>query len=303
MVVELLKPGLRRVVIVLGKGGVGKTTVSILLASEFSRLGDTLLVSFDQAKHLVKYLNIEEPGRVYKFGESLHVLQMDLEKTARKIIEEHIDMLKAIMPSLSVLNLEDVVDVMYQSPGFEEEIFLRWLEQSYSAQYRYVVIDTPPTGVALRTLTLPKLYQLWLQRLIDIREKIVARRYVIARALGREATLDDPVLDKLKDLLQRYKKLREKLTSVEETSYVVVTNPEPLPMYEAETVVRFLAKEFSREPTLLVMNKLPLREGVSVDVIREFKSLPGVKIAIRTISPPPSSLADVEKLRERIEVL
>jgi arsenite-transporting ATPase len=53
MVVELLdvERGGRKVVIVLGKGGVGKTTVSILLAGELSRLGRTLLASFDPAGH------------------------------------------------------------------------------------------------------------------------------------------------------------------------------------------------------------------------------------------------------------
>lgn len=71
MVAELLDVdgGSKRVVIVLGKGGVGKTTVSILLAGELSRFGRTLLASFDPARHLVRYLGLKEPGEVEKVAE------------------------------------------------------------------------------------------------------------------------------------------------------------------------------------------------------------------------------------------
>jgi len=313
MVVELLdvKMGDRRVVVVLGKGGVGKTTVSILLADELSRLGKTLLASFDPARHLVKYLGLSEPGKVEKVAEGLYAVQFDIEKSAKKIIEEHADLIKVVVPSLSALNLEDVVDMIYQSPGFEEEVFLRWLNQVYSSDYRYVVIDTPPTGIALRTLALPRLYQLWLRRLIEIRERIVALRYVIARTLRQKVELNDPVLFKLKELLDRYGELQRRLASPADTSYVVVANPEPLPLYEMQTVVNYLKKEFSREPTLLVMNKVMPREasdklGLSGEIekiLEEFRRLPGRKIMIRMKVPPPSTLQDVWNLKEEIEVV
>ncbi|MEM4793608.1 MAG: ArsA-related P-loop ATPase [Pyrobaculum sp.] len=300
MVVELFNLGGRHVVVVLGKGGVGKTTVSILIASELARVGETLLVSFDPAKHFTKYLGVKEPGREYRIGENLYAIQLDIEKAARKIIEEHIVVVKAILPTLSALNLEDVVDVIYHSPGFEEEVFLRWLEQLYTVKYRHVVVDTPPTGIALRTLTLPRLYRLWLEKLVDIREKIVARRYVIAKALGREIKLEDPVLNKLRELLERFKRLREDLASSEKTSYVIVTNPEPLPMYEAEMVAQYLKKEFLREPTLIVMNKSPEDSGVD-EVFEHFRKLPGAKLLIKRVSPPPSSFEEVLRLKESIE--
>lgn len=259
----------------------------------------------------MKYLGLREPGRVERVTEGLYAVQLDIEKTAKEIIREHADLIKAVVPSLSALSLEDVVDMIYQSPGFEEEVFLRWLSQVYSSEYQYVVVDTPPTGIALRTLALPRLYQLWLRRLIEIRERIVALRYVIARTLRREIELNDPVLFKLRELLERYGELQRRLASPADTSYVVVANPEPLPLYEMQAIVNYLKREFSREPTLLVMNKVMPREasdrlGLSGEIekaLEEFRRLPGRKITIRMKVPPPSALQDILSLKDEIEIV
>ena len=64
-------------------------------------------------------------------------------------------MLKYLLPSLTVLNVESVVDVVKYMPGVEE-VFLRILSDVYASQdYSFIVVDTPPTGVALKTLYIP----------------------------------------------------------------------------------------------------------------------------------------------------
>ncbi|MEM2158103.1 MAG: ArsA-related P-loop ATPase [Sulfolobales archaeon] len=65
----------KHVVLVIGKGGVGKTTVSILLSLVLSNLGDTLLYSLDPAKHLIKYLGIDKAMKYYKVTGKLSAYQ------------------------------------------------------------------------------------------------------------------------------------------------------------------------------------------------------------------------------------
>lgn len=70
-------------------------------------------------------------------------------------------------PSLKVLNVDNVVDVVKYMPGTEEEVLLKIIMEVYeSDKYKFVVIDMPPTGVTLRTLYLPSLYTIWLEKLI-----------------------------------------------------------------------------------------------------------------------------------------
>jgi len=312
--IDLLKPieGTPHVVMVLGKGGVGKTSTSILISSELSRLGKTLLVSFDPAKHILKYLNVSRPAEILEVGDDFFVSQLDIEVSVKELTSRYSSLISDLFPSLSVLNLEDITEALKYAPGVEEEVFLNWLGSAYeNKNFKFVVIDTPPTGISLRTLTLPKLYLLWLEKLINIRERIVSLRYVIAKALGRELKISDPALIKLYEMREKYSRVKEALVNPSRTSFIVVTNPEPLPMHELKEVLKFLSGELLTSPKLLVMNKV-LPEDIAVKlgtyeeqkaIIEEFLSLPGRSIIIPYVSNPPSRIEDILRLREVVSII
>lgn len=311
---SFLQPALGKphVVIVLGKGGVGKTSVSLIIADELSMLGDTLLVSFDPAKHIMKYLNIQGSMQVFRVRNRLHAYQLDIDLATKEIASKHISLLSEILPSLSVLNLEDVVKVLKYSPGVEEEVFLKKLLDIYRwGEFEYVVIDTPPTGISLRTLALPKLYMMWVERLIEIRERIVSLRYVIARTLGRKYEVDDPALKKLYEIREEYQRLGNFLSDYSRTSYVVVANPEPLPIHEMMEIISFLERELHNKPKLLVLNKV-FPEDVAIELgvyeeqsryVNEVRSMPYNSVMVRYVSGAPSKLDDIVRLREASAIL
>lgn len=223
---------------------MGKTSTSILISSELSRLGKTLLVSFDPAKHILKYLNVSRPAEILEVGDDFFVSQLDIEVSVKELTSRYSSLISDLFPSLSVLNLEDITKALKYAPGVEEEVFLNWLGSAYeNKNFKFVVIDTPPTGISLRTLTLPKLYLLWLEKLINIRERIVSLRYVIAKTLGRELKISDPALIKLYEMREKYSRVKEALVNPSRTSFIVVTNPEPLPMHELKEVLKFLSGE------------------------------------------------------------
>jgi len=298
------------VILVLGKGGVGKTTVSMLLARALSFQGKTLLVSLDPAKHLVKYLGLEGLGLEVKVSNTLFIKQVSIEEEIKGITGRYAELLKELMPSLSVLNIDNVVDAVKYSPGVEEEILLMKLNEAFKSSFTYVVVDTPPTGITLRTLLLPSLYLTWIEKLITIRERIVSLRYAIAKVLGRLAEVKDRALVRLYEMKKDLNLLNEVLRSPAAVSYVVVAVPEPLPMYELEETINFLTGKLKIKPRLLVLNKV-LREevaeklGVSDMQKRYLESIRsrGVSYAlIEHLGKPTESLTDVAELEERVRV-
>jgi arsenite-transporting ATPase len=309
--VEALKPATYypHVVLVLGKGGVGKTTISIALARSLSRLGRTLLLSLDPAKHLAKYLGVIGEGPT-EVSENLHVQQVSVEREVEAVTSRYAELLRELLPSLTVYNLEGVTDVVRYTPGVEEEVFLRALARVFRSSYSYVVVDTPPTGVALRTLALPDLYLVWLGKLIEVRERIVSLRYVIARTLRREVEVRDRALERLYEMRAEFQQLRDLLASHERTSYVIVATPEPLPMYELRESYNFLIKRLGNRPKLLVLNRV-LPDGVARELgvldlqrrsLEELASY-GVRYAVvEHLGRPTESLADIEELEGRIRV-
>ncbi|MCS7099562.1 MAG: ArsA-related P-loop ATPase [Sulfolobales archaeon] len=296
-------------VMVIGKGGVGKTTVAILIALELSRKGKTLLLSLDPARHIVKYLGLSRED-LEEIEGGVHVKYVSVEKEVEKITSKYADLIRYLMPSLSVLNLDSVVDVVKYSPGVEEEVLLRKLEEALGSSYHYVVVDTPPTGVTIRTLILPRLYLMWLDRLIEIRERIVSLRYVIARTTGRKVDVRDRALLKLYEMRSEFKNLDSALSSESRSSYVIVATPEPLPMYELRETYEFLKKKLGVEPSLLVLNKvLPEELAAKLGVLdmqrsylEELKSF-GVSCAvIEHLGRPTESIHDIKALRGRVRV-
>lgn len=295
------------VVMVLGKGGVGKTTVSILLAQELSEYGKTLLVSLDPAKHLSKYLNL---GMKYStdFSDTLHVRQVVLDVEVRDITAKYAELIRELIPSLTALSIDNVADVIKYSPGVEEEVFLKKLLEVYRSSYEYIIVDTPPTGITLRTLLLPKLYGIWLAKLIELRERIVSLRYVIARTLGKKVEFHDRALSRLYELRNQVAFLESALTSADMTSYVVVATPEPLPIYELKEVYSFLAEKLGTKPKLLVLNRV-LPEPVAHELgylnlqkqaIAEIESLGRPYALIEYLGRPTDTFNDVLTLREKV---
>jgi len=299
--------GERHTLITIGKGGVGKTTFSIMAGLLYSRHGRSLVASLDPAKHLLEYLGLPKPLRRVEVAPGLEAVQYDIEPIARKLADEYAVLLRRVMPGLTVLNLDDIVKSVRYAPGFEEEVFLRILQDLYKDEaYRYTVIDTPPTGVTHRLLNLPNLYMFWVERLYELRLKIVSLRYAIARAMGRREKPRDPVLDKLEEMHDRYKTLWAQMRDPSRTSIAVVATPEPLPIYEAQTTLQ-LARELGIRCRLLVVNRILAKEdaerlglaGTQAEAIRRALEMApeGCRAAgIMQAHQPPRSLEGARSL-------
>ena len=248
------------VTLVMGKGGVGKTTVSIVLADLLSQRAPTLLASLDQAMHLLEYLDLPVPMKHKKINLRLTALQVDASKLVRQAATEYANTLRSIMPGLTVLNLDDVLKTLHHNPGFEEEAYLRYITSLYQDKdNHYIIVDTPPTGTTYRILRLPQLYIHWTRQLTKLRERIVNLRYVIARTLEQHIEPRDPVLQKLRQLHQKYQQLHQTLTNPKKTRYIIVMTPEPLPLHETRNTIRFL-QEMGTQPTAIIVNRLLPRE-------------------------------------------
>ena len=230
-----------------GKGGVGKSTLAAATAWQLAESGKRVLaVSFDPAHNLGDIFDVKLGHKPTKFTPNLSLREADLDQTAQEYLKRNTDILTEVYSYTRAFNLDRYFKVLRHSPGVEEYAALTALEQVIEGpqDYDVVVIDTPPTGLTLRILALPRISITWVDRLRRIRRDILDKRHTVHNVTGtyNEAgdklayeEKDDRVMQKLNELHTRYVSVAKHLES--DTTHIgVVFNPDYLSLRESERI-------------------------------------------------------------------
>lgn len=295
------------VLILIGKGGVGKTTCSSALAVGLAERGyKTLLVSIDPAHNLGDVLKIDVGKRMKKVKENLYAVEIDIDEAVGKYLKELEESLKSLYRYLTVINLEKYLEIMRYTPGVEEYAILEAIKDILSkrGEFDKIVFDTPPTGLTVRILALPKTSLIWLEKLIELRRKILDRRLSIERVKGkitfkvgdREIKLPSrEEEDRVIQELRRYKSETERVYKTftdERTAVIGVVNPDELSLIEMERTMEAL-KKMGIPIRLVIVNKY---EGGDLEGISE-----RLKTEVVKVTKKPKEVRGIEELGKLFE--
>lgn len=280
-----------KIIFFTGKGGVGKSTLASAAAWQLSKKKRVLIVSLDPAHNLGDIFGVAvRTGK--RFSDTLWLKEVDLKKLSKAYLEREINVLSDSYKYLKVLNLDSYFSVLKYSPGIEEYALLTGIEETIrsESEFDYIIFDTPPTGLTLRFLALPQVTVTWIDRLVQIRRKILEKCYTIYRIRGPqsdEETLlsfdekDDGILQKLFALKSGYQSLNTMLQG-DDCSIVLVFNPDLLSLKESIRLIDGL-NELNLPLRLLLHNKITSGSQETVD---------RVESEIRTVVDVP-----VERIR------
>lgn len=226
-----------------GKGGVGKSTMAAAAAWQLSRKSRVLIVSLDPAHNLGDIFGVALQDNKTRYANTLYLKEIDLQKLSKEYLQREINVLSSTYKYLQTLNLDNYFSVLRYSPGIEEYALLTSIERTINNEtdFDYIIFDTPPTGLTLRFLALPRVTITWIDRLIQIRQKILEKRYTIHRIRGplsNEETVlnyneeDDDILKRLWKLNNNYESLNRILQG-ENCSIILVFNPDILSLKES----------------------------------------------------------------------
>ena len=260
-----------------GKGGVGKSTLAAATAWQLSKKHRVLIVSLDPAHNLGDIFSVKVRGEM-RFSETLYLQEVDLKKLSQDYLKREINVLSDSYKYLQVLNLDNYFSVLKYSPGIEEYALLTSIEKTIRAEsgFEYIIFDTPPTGLTLRFLALPQVTVTWIDRLAQIRQKILEKCYTIQNIKGPQSegeTLlsydekDDDILRKLVSLKSNYQSLN-KILQGSICSIVLVFNPDMLSLKESMRLIEGL-KELRLPLRLLLHNKISLDNLETADRVEK----------------------------------
>jgi arsenite-transporting ATPase len=246
-----------RALLMLGKGGVGKTTCSLALARALSLTAPVTAVSLDPAHNLGDLAGVPLGRRPRSLGPGLEACEPDLEALSRERAERAVELVRAGYRHLDSLSLGGLADLVQHAPGLEEQSALDALARLARERPRDVlVVDMPPTGLSVRMLALPALSLRWIETLAGLRRRILDRRASIAHVQGRGEQDGDAVLDRLGSEHDDLVLLGEMFATG--ATHVLVVNPDPLSMAEAGRL-RDVLRRLGTDAARLVINRGPGR--------------------------------------------
>jgi arsenite/tail-anchored protein-transporting ATPase len=241
---------------VLGKGGVGKTTISAALALHRRQTSadEIEICSVDPAPSLDDIFQTEVTAvpRSVLGDPGLRASELDsvaLYKTWVAELRDEIDSATSLRGSgLQVdlsyerLLLSELLEIV--PPGLDEVLAIFRIIELSQKESRKVIIDMAPTGHALELLRTPERILTWSRLLL---KSLASHRKL---ALAREAAV------KIAELEVRARELSRAFNSADVDCYVVLL-PEPLPDRETERLLREL-RELRVKPAATFVNRVLL---------------------------------------------
>jgi len=222
-----------------GKGGVGKTTVACSLGVFLSERFKTLVISTDPAHSVSDSLTQPIGDAITKVHHTsqLFALEINAEKLYREFLAEHRNQLKRLMDTTTNLDEEDI-DMMLETtiPGLDEVMGLK-VVTDYATQgnFEKVIVDTAPTGHALRLLSMPHLLDDWIKVMAKLRWKY---REVMTTFKGfYEPDSGDDFLVEMKKTVKRIESLLRNKTACE---FIPVTILTEMAIAETERLTKSL---------------------------------------------------------------
>jgi len=249
-----LKEDALKLILFGGKGGVGKTTCAsstgLYLAKDFK----TLLISTDPAHSLSDSLGQEIGSEIkeVKGVKNLSALEISAEKALSKFKIKYETQIRKILDTSTYLDQEDIDSIFsLPIPGIDEVMgFKTIVDLIEEAKFDKYIVDTAPTGHALRLLTLPELLDDWIKVMAKMRWKY---RYMVETFSGKyNPDEGDDFLVEMKKTVNRIEGL---LRSGLASEFIAVTIPEDMAIQETERLVNNLNK-FSLKVKQLVVNNV-----------------------------------------------
>ncbi|MFB6168162.1 MAG: ArsA family ATPase [Haloferacaceae archaeon] len=231
------------VVLYGGKGGVGKTTCAAahaLTHAERAPEDRTLVVSTDPAHSLGDVFDRDLSGGSTTVADGLVAAEVDPERgqdAYREVVEALVGEFRDAGLRLDDADLERLFEAGLV-PGGDEVAALEYLAR-YAGDYDLLVLDTAPTGHALRLLDLPTVLGETLGVAGEVKRRVSrgarAARSVVFGPAAHWGASDDR--DAVGPLRERVAAVGDLLRAPDRTRFRVVLAPERMAVAETERLL------------------------------------------------------------------
>ncbi len=250
-----------RIILFIGKGGVGKSTNASATAALSAACGKkTLLVSSDLAHNLLDILDVQgEPGLV-KLSENLTILEVDILSE----IKENWDSVQQYLTDFfSYLKMDRMIaEEISLIPGMDAIFLLtRILKEIESGNWDVVIIDCAPTAGTLRLLTLTDSSSNKFNQILKVERSLLKLIRPIGKQIKgvKQILPEDELYVTFSRIIEDIGRLGDILRDPGQSSIRLVLNPDKIAIAESKRAFTYFAL-FGFPVDAVMVNKLLPRE-------------------------------------------
>lgn len=248
-----------RIILMTGKGGVGKTSVAAATGLRCAELGyRTLVLSTDPAHSLADSFDLELSHAPRLVKPNLWGAELD---ALVELADNWGSVQRYITQVLQARGLEGVqAEELAILPGMDEIFGLVRMKRHYDeGEYDVLIVDSAPTGTALRLLSLPEVGGWYMRRFYKPLQGIsVALRPLVEpffKPIAGFSLPDKEVMDAPYEFYQQIEALEKVLTDNTITSVRLVTNPEKMVIKESLRAHAYLSL-YNVATDLVIANRI-----------------------------------------------
>lgn len=229
-----------RIVLVTGKGGVGKTTVAAATALAAADRGlRTLVTSTDPAHSLADALDMPLGDAPTEVVAGLRGQQLDTHEALERHWGAIHEQVKRVFDWGGVGGIEAEEFLVF--PGMDELFALLEVNTHVrSGDYDTIIVDCAPTAETLRLLSLPEVLSWYFERVMPTERRILrAARPVLTRMTDLPIP-DDDVFRSAQTIFADVERVKGLLADPKVTTARLVMNPESMVIDEARRTYTYL---------------------------------------------------------------
>ena len=265
-----------RVIFYTGKGGSGKSVISCATALKLSELGyETLVISSDPAHTLSDALEtrVQHTPTKIEVGES--------ENKNKNLWAVQVDPIREVREKYSVI--QEYIVSLFKSKGLDEVLayeiaalpnmtefvaLLKVVEFVESGSYDVIVLDTVPSGEALKNIYLPTLLGSTAAKLIKMVAPLAGIAKIVEPIVGLPTPSKEVINEDIR-LMEILGRLKDIIIDRKVTSLRLIANPDAFSVQNLRRT-HLLANLYDINVDLAIINKV-IPEKVSDAYFRGWK--------------------------------